>query len=94
MLDLLAKAAPNTTTLHPQTSHMSSALLDSFQISSSVVPFARLLNTANLPSLGLGELKTPKQEESFLAGPTEPAGGGSLPQVAMALAGAGLAWLG
>ena len=44
------------------------------------------------PSNGLRELNTSKQEKLSLVGPPEPAGGGSLPRVAMALAGVGLAW--
>ena len=80
-----------TTQLHPQTSHMSSALRDSLQISSSIAPFARLLNTPISHPLE-GELNTPKQKKSFLVGPTEPAGGGSFLWVAMALAGVGLTW--
>ena len=74
---------------------MSSALLEftpDFFIYSC--PLRGLLNITNLPALGTGELNTPKQKESFLVGPTEPAGGGPFPWVAMALAGAGLAWLG
>ena len=92
---LLAKAAP-----HINNSHSSSNPLhvkctpgstpDLFTCST----LCETSQHCKSPSLWHRRVEHPETKKSFLVGPTEPAGGGSLLWVATALAGAGLAWLG